>query len=124
MVMLASAVASKGTVAFHASLVRLLFCHFDRPYSLESLENYRRETLHAQVSSEVLTRDLLQVKNWQTQSSLPSGGWTLSLSVGRWKGVNPRGSFCRAAKLQEAAKPFGPLDSVPQGMEFRHPKGA
>jgi hypothetical protein len=72
MVMLASAVFAKGTNASLAGPLRFIFCHFDRPISLGSFQNYRRETLHAQVPPEVLTQTSLQPKNPQFQASLLS----------------------------------------------------
>lgn len=49
----------------------LFFVTLTVPISLGSLENYRRETLHAQVPFEVLTRTPLQEKNF-ANGNLPT----------------------------------------------------
>jgi hypothetical protein len=50
----------------------LFFVTLTVPISLKSSQNYRSETLHAQVPPEVLTQTSLQQKNTQTETSLLS----------------------------------------------------
>jgi hypothetical protein len=93
MVMLASAVFAKGTNASLAGLLRFIFRHFDRPVSLGSFQNYRREKLHAQVPLEVLTQTSLQRKNPQFQASLLS------------ERMHPIPPWLRESKMEKQAVP-------------------
>jgi hypothetical protein len=123
MVMLASAVFAKGTNASRAGLLRFIFCHFDRPISLGSFQNYRRETLHAQVPPEVLTQTSLQRKK-STIPSLPSfrAYAPYPTSVAQEQDGKARCSLFSAATLAGSRVVLQVLDTAPQRTEFRHPK--
>jgi hypothetical protein len=121
--MLASAVFAKGTNASLAGPLRFIFCHFDRPISLGSFQNYRRETLHAQVPPEVLTQTSLQWKNPQFQASLLSERRHPIPPRLRERKMEKQAVPCAGRPgSQEAAMPFKPLDSAPRMTGFRHPK--